>query len=60
MNLEDEVYYLQAMKVDFLETKEERRCYAMALKGACEWGQRIDRQSKRKSLNKQLRERYNV
>ena len=57
---EDEEECVQmAMQVDFLETREEYELYAGALLAAKRWGEKIDRETKRVSNERFLKEKYN-
>ena len=42
---ENERFYLQAMRVDFLTEKWERELYTKALMSAVAWGKKIDKEN---------------
>lgn len=55
---ENEKYYLQAMKVDFLTERWEIDWYANALMEADEWGKKTEAKKKENTV-RQLAWRYN-
>ena len=57
---ENEEFYLQALRVDFLTQRWEREWYALALMSAVAWGKKIDRQNKEYKRTHRLIDKYNV
>lgn len=57
---ENEKYYLQAMKVDFLTEQWERDWYTLALMRAAAWGRKVDRENKIYYSKNHLVDKYNV
>lgn len=57
---ENQYFFLQAMKVDFLDKAWEREWYTLALMKAAAWGKKIDKQNKKASMMNNLREKYNT
>ena len=57
---ENEEFYLQALRVDFLTQRWEREWYALALMSAADWGKKIDRQNKEYKRTHRLIDKYNV
>lgn len=57
---ENEEFYLQALRVDFLTQRWEREWYALALMRAAAWGEKIDRQNKEYKRTHRLIDKYNV
>ena len=57
---ENQEFYLQAMKVDFLDKAWEREWYATALMNAANWGKRIDKENKEYFKKNKLINKYNV
>lgn len=57
---ENEEFYLQALRVDFLTQRWEREWYALALMGAAAWGKKIDGQNKEYKRTHRLIDKYNV
>ena len=43
---ENQYFYLQAMKVEFLNKAWEREWYTLALMRAAAWGKKIDKENK--------------
>ena len=56
---EEEECVQMALRVDFLETKEEYELYAGALLAARKWGRNVNKSKKHVSEEKFLKERYN-
>lgn len=57
---ENQYFYLQAMKVDFLDKAWEREWYALALMRAAAWGKKMDKQSKEYFRKNRMIDKYNV
>lgn len=57
---ENQYFYLQAMKVDFLNKAWEREWYTLALMGAAAWGKKIDKQNKEYYSKNRIIDKYNV
>lgn len=57
---ENEKYYLQAMKVDFLTEQWERDWYTLALMRAAAWGRKVDRENRIYFSKNHLIDKYNV
>ena len=57
---ENRYFYLQAMKVDFLDKAWEREWYTLALMRAAAWGKKIDRQNKEYYSKNRMIDKYNV
>ena len=57
---ENQYFYLQAMKVDFLDKAWERECYTLALMRAAAWGKKIDKENKVYFSKNHLTDKYNV
>lgn len=60
VNEENEQYYLQAMRVDFLTEKWEMEWYAKALMEAEEWGRKVDKENKKYFKKNHLIDKYNI
>lgn len=56
---ENQYFYLQAMKVDFLDKAWEREWYTLALMRAAAWGQKIDNEDKNLKKKSRLVDKYN-
>ena len=57
---ENQYFYLQAMKVDFLDKAWEREWYTLALMKAASWGKKIDKQNKEYYRKNRIIDKYNV
>lgn len=57
---ENQYFFLQAMKVDFLDKAWEREWYTLALMKAAAWGKKIDKQNIKKKVLDELKIKYNV
>ena len=57
---ENQYFYLQAMKVDFLDKAWEREWYTLALMKAAAWGKKIDKQNKEYYRKNRIIDKYNV
>ena len=57
---ENQYFYLQAMKVDFLNKAWEREWYTLALMRAAAWGKKIDKQNKEYYSKNRIIDKYNV
>ena len=57
---ENQYFYLQAMKVDFLDKAWEREWYTLALMRAAAWGKKIDKENKVYFSKNHLTDKYNV
>ena len=57
---ENQYFYLQAMKVDFLNKTWEREWYTLALMKAAAWGKKIDKENKVYFSKNHLTDKYNV
>lgn len=57
---ENQYFYLQAMKVDFLDKAWEREWYTLALMRAAAWGKKIDKQNKEYYRKNRIIDKYNV
>lgn len=57
---ENELFYLQALKVDFLTERWEREWYALALMAADAWGKKVDRENKLFKRRHRLIDKYNI
>jgi hypothetical protein len=57
---ENQYFYLQAMKVDFLNKAWEREWYTLALMNAAAWGKKIDKQNKEYYSKNRIIDKYNV
>lgn len=57
---ENQYFYLQAMKVDFLNKAWEREWYTLALMRAAAWGKKIDKENKVYYSKNHLTDKYNV
>ena len=57
---ENQYFYLQAMKVDFLDKAWEREWYTLALMRAAAWGKKIDKEKKEYFSKNHLTDKYNV
>lgn len=57
---ENETYYLQAMKVDFLTEDWEIEWYATALMQAAAWGTKIDKLNQEYFSSNHVVDKYNV
>ena len=57
---ENQYFYLQAMKVDFLDKAWEREWYTLALMRAAVWGKKIDKENKMYYSKNHLTDKYNV
>ena len=57
---ENQYFYLQAMKVDFLDKAWEREWYTLALMRAAAWGKKIDKENKMYYSKNHLTDKYNV
>lgn len=57
---ENERFYLQAMRVDFLTEKWEREWYANALMEADAWGRKVDKENREYFSKSHLIDKYNV
>lgn len=57
---ENQYFYLQAMKVDFLDKAWEREWYTLALMRAAAWGKKIDKENKVYYSKNHLTDKYNV
>jgi hypothetical protein len=57
---ENQYFYLQAMKVDFLDKAWEREWYTLALMRAAAWGKKIDKENKEYFSKNHLTDKYNV
>lgn len=57
---ENQYFYLQAMKVDFLTEQWEKEWYIMALMNAAAWGRKVDKENKEYKKKHRLIDKYNV
>lgn len=57
---ENQYFYLQAMKVDFLDKAWEREWYTLALMRAAAWGKKVDKENKEYFKKNHLIDKYNV
>lgn len=57
---DNQYFYLQAMKVDFLNKAWEREWYTLALMRAAAWGKKIDKQNKEYYSKNRIIDKYNV
>ena len=57
---DNQYFYLQAMKVDFLDKAWEREWYTLALMRAAAWGKKIDKENKVYYSKNHLTDKYNV
>ena len=57
---ENQYFYLQAMKVDFLDKEWELEWYTLALMRAAAWGKKIDKENKGYFKKNHLIDKYNV
>lgn len=57
---ENQGFYLQALKVDFLNKAWEREWYTLALMRAAAWGKKIDKQNKEYFSRNRMIDKYNV
>jgi hypothetical protein len=57
---ENQYFYLQAMKVDFLDKAWEREWYTLALMRAVAWGKKIDKENEEYFSKNHLTDKYNV
>jgi hypothetical protein len=57
---ENQFFFLQAMKVDFLTERWEREWYTLAVMRAAAWGKKIDRQNKEYYSKNRMIDKYNV
>lgn len=57
---ENQYFYLQAMKVDFLTKMWERELYTLSLMRAADWGKKIDKENKEYFSKNHLVDKYNV
>jgi hypothetical protein len=57
---ENQYFYLQAKKVDFLTEQWEKEWYVLALMRAAAWGKKIDRQNKEYFRKNRMIDKYNV
>ena len=57
---ENQYFYIQAMKVDFLDKAWEREWYTLALMRAAAWGKKIDKENKVYFSKNHLTDKYNV
>ena len=56
---ENQEFFLQAMKVDFLDKAWEREWYTLALMNAAAWGKKIDKENRDYYRNNHLVDKYN-
>lgn len=57
---ENQYFYLQAMKVDFLDKAWEREWYTLALMRASAWGKKVDKENKVYYSKNHLTDKYNI
>lgn len=57
---ENQYFYLQAMRVDFLTEQWERDWYMLALMNAAEWGRKVDKENKEYKKKHRLIDKYNL
>ena len=57
---DNQYFYLQAMKVDFLDKAWEREWYTLALMRAAAWGKKVDKENKEYFKKNHLIDKYNV
>ena len=57
---DNQYFYLQAMKVDFLDKAWEREWYTLALMRAAAWGKKIAKENKMYYSKNHLTDKYNV
>lgn len=57
---EEQEFYLQALKVEFITSSWELKLYAKALKIASEWGEKIDKENKAYFKKNRLADKYNI
>ena len=57
---DNQEFYLQALRVDFLTERWEREWYALALMSAAAWGKKVDKENKEYFKKNHLIDKYNV
>lgn len=57
---ENKEFYIQALRVDFINERWEREWYTIALMRAAEWGKKIDKQNEEYFSKTHLVDKYNV
>ena len=57
---DNQEFYIQALKVDFLNKAWEREWYTLALMRAAAWGKKIDKQNKEYFSRNRMIDKYNV
>ena len=57
---ENQEFYLQALKVDFITERWEREWYTLALMRAAAWGKKVDKENKEYFSKNHLVDKYNV
>ena len=57
---ENQEFFLQAMKVDFLDKAWEREWYTNTLMEASKWGKKVDEENRKYFSKNHLIDKYNV
>lgn len=57
---DNQEFYLQALRVDFLTERWEREWYTLALMKAAAWGKKVDNENKEYKKKHRLIDKYNV
>lgn len=57
---ENQEFYLNALKVDFLTEQWEKEWYTLALMNAASWGKKVDKENREYYKKNHLVDKYNV